>query len=95
MKRPIQTSLLLLALTPALADTPPSGDQYQVSRSTFDGGGQTSAAGAYQVRGTIGQPDAGPTLGGGTFTLRGGFWSGDVAPTESLFRDGFESGAGP
>ena len=39
----------------------------------MDGGGGTSTGGGYTVTGTIGQPDAG-TMGGGTFSLNGGFW---------------------
>lgn len=42
---------------------------------TMDGGGGTSAAGAYAVSGTIGQPDAG-AMSGGTYSLAGGFWGG-------------------
>lgn len=43
--------------------------------STIDGGGGTSTGGVYSVTGSIGQPDAGPTLSGGSFRLDGGFWS--------------------
>jgi hypothetical protein len=28
----------------------------------------------YSVSGTIGQPDAGPTMSGGNFSVDGGFW---------------------
>jgi hypothetical protein len=47
--------------------------QYEVSWWTIDSGGQTSGGGAYQLSGTIGQPDAG-ILAGGNYTLTGGFW---------------------
>lgn len=47
--------------------------QYAVDWHTMDGGGGTSAGGAYAVSGTIGQPDAG-VLSGGDYTLAGGFW---------------------
>jgi hypothetical protein len=50
---------------------------YLMDWFTIDGGGGTSAGGQYTLSGTIGQPDAG-TLTGGSFTLRGGFWSGVV-----------------
>lgn len=47
---------------------------------TVDGGGGTASAGAFELRGTIGQPDAGVASGGG-FTLAGGFWTGgDTTP---------------
>ena len=42
---------------------------------TIDGGGGTSTGGVYQVSGTIGQPDAGPTMSGGNYSVDGGFWS--------------------
>src|SRR5690349_14300332 len=48
---------------------------YSADWSTIDGGGGTSTGGVYQVSGTIGQPDAGPTMSGGNYTLDGGFWS--------------------
>jgi len=43
--------------------------------STIDGGGGTSVGGPFTLSGTIGQPDAGPTMQSGTFTLTGGFWA--------------------
>src|SRR5712671_1514754 len=42
---------------------------------TIDGGGGTSTGGVYAVSGTIGQPDAGPAMTGGSYSLVGGFWS--------------------
>ena len=42
---------------------------------TIDGGGGTSTGGVYSISGTIGQPDAGPVLTGGNYSLVGGFWS--------------------
>jgi hypothetical protein len=47
---------------------------YSIDWFTIDGGGGTSTGGVYSVSGTIGQPDAGPTLSGGSFTVDGGFW---------------------
>jgi hypothetical protein len=49
--------------------------QYSIDWSTIDGGGGTSTGGTYQVVGTIGQPDAGPVMSGGNYTLQGGFWA--------------------
>lgn len=40
---------------------------------TIDCGGEVSASGTLRLTGSIGQPDAGPGLAGGTATLRGGF----------------------
>jgi hypothetical protein len=48
--------------------------QYSIDWSTIDGGGGTSTGGVYSVTGTIGQPDAGPTMSGGNYTVDGGFW---------------------
>lgn len=47
---------------------------YSVDWFTVDGGGGTSAGGVYSVSGTAGQPDPGPVLAGGPFTVTGGFW---------------------
>src|SRR5580765_5721685 len=48
---------------------------YSIDWYKIAGGGGTSTGGVYQVSGTIGQPDAGPTLSGGNFSLTGGYWS--------------------
>ncbi|HUW94220.1 MAG TPA: hypothetical protein VMW58_00385 [Anaerolineae bacterium] len=64
---------MLLVASVALAQ---SGDGYDLSWSTVDGGGYTfSVGGAYELGGTVGQPDAGCTEGG-TYRLCGGFWPG-------------------
>ncbi len=48
--------------------------EFEISRSTIDGGGEMrSTGGEFELSGTIGQPDAG-VLAGGSFTLTGGFW---------------------
>jgi hypothetical protein len=47
--------------------------QFALDWFTIDGGGGTSAGGAYSISGTIGQPDAG-SMSGGSFALVGGFW---------------------
>src|SRR5258706_10473780 len=49
------------------------GGPYDLRWNTIDGGGGTSTGGVYAVSGTIGQPDVG-TMGGGNYTLIGGFW---------------------
>ena len=66
---------LLLLASVVLAQT---GNGYDLSWSTVDGGGYTfSTGGGYELGGTIGQPDAG-TLTGGDYTLGGGFWGSIV-----------------
>ncbi len=47
--------------------------QYEIPWHSMDGGGGTSTGGAYTVRGTIGQPDAGISTGG-VYQVIGGFW---------------------
>lgn len=50
-----------------------SGGDYDLSWFTIDGGGRTIADGNYRLKGSIGQPDAGPLMSGGNYTLVGGF----------------------
>jgi hypothetical protein len=48
---------------------------YELDWYTFDGGGiMWSTGGAYQLSGTIGQPDTG-VMAGGSYTISGGFWA--------------------
>ncbi len=50
---------------------------FEMDWHTLDGGGGYSAGGDFELEGTIGQHDAGPTTGpmtGGDFELVGGFW---------------------
>jgi hypothetical protein len=49
--------------------------QYSIDWYKVSGGGGTSTGGTYQVSGTIGQPDAGGAMAGGSYSLTGGFWS--------------------
>jgi len=51
-----------------------SGDGYDMTWNTVDGGGGTSTADGYRLRGTIGQPDP-ETLTADGYVLKGGFWS--------------------
>lgn len=59
-------------LTSAAASV--NAQTYSIDWFTIDGGGGTSAGGAYSLSGTIGQPDAG-AMTGGNYSLTGGFWS--------------------
>ncbi len=43
---------------------------------TVDGGGGDASGGVYEVSATIGQPDAGLEMTGGSYALPGGFWAG-------------------
>ena len=83
MKHLLPIVLLLGLLLVAGAALAQSGDGYDLSWNTFDGGGGTSAGGDYIVSGTAGQPDAG-ALTGGEYTLIGGFWGGASTRYELL-----------
>jgi len=52
------------------------GNDYDMDWFTIDGGGASCFSGDFELTGTIGQPDAGPLLASGDFTLAGGFWAG-------------------
>ncbi len=73
----IALGLLLISLGSGLALA-----QYDLSWYTVDGGGDMwTSGGSFELSGTIGQPDAGPVMIGGSFTLTGGFWAfGGAAP---------------
>ena len=63
---------------PSLLMASQSGSGYELAWFTVDGGGATlSQGGSFSLNGTIGQADAG-TLGGGSYTLVGGFWGASV-----------------
>jgi hypothetical protein len=51
------------------------GQTYSVDWYKIAGGGGTSTGGVYSVSGTIGQPDAGPTMTNSQFSVTGGFWA--------------------
>lgn len=62
---------LWLAVGLKAADAQPfTMDWHQIS-----GGGGMSTNGQYAVTGTIGQPDAGGAMSGGSYSVTGGFWS--------------------
>ena len=83
LAKPNLRVLLFVGLTflftlPVLAQ---SSGEIDLSWNTVDSGGGTFSSGdGYTLGGAIGQPDAGP-LTGGPYTLSGGFWAGQVAPT--------------
>ena len=74
MNTTILTSLLAtaFALTPARA-------QFTIDWYSIDSGGGTTSGGAFEVSGTIGQPDASGPLPGGIFEITGGFWVGTTS----------------
>ena len=72
----------LLLVTAAFARSGSEGGGLDLSWHSIDSGGGTSIAGAYELSGTIGQPDAGALLSAGTYTLAGGFWPGAGGPAQ-------------
>jgi hypothetical protein len=80
MKNPIKRSTFLLALAIlllaggiVLAQT---GGGYDLSWWTVDSGGGAVSGSSYTLAGTVGQPEPGPSLTGGNYTLYSGFWPG-------------------
>lgn len=71
---------ILLALS--MAVTACAFAQYAIDWQTVDGGGGTATGGVYLVSGTIGQPDAGASMSGGTYSLKGGYWAMIAVQTE-------------
>ncbi len=59
----------------AAVDDP--GASFSIPWWTVDAGGGESQGGDFLLRGTLGQADA-HTASGGSFALKGGFWSGLV-----------------
>lgn len=70
---------LLTTLALALTAGSAVAQSYSLNWATIDGGGGTSTGGVFTVRGTIGQPDAGGPLTGGSFAVTGGFWALPIA----------------
>jgi hypothetical protein len=68
----VLAALLLLLSAGVTVDAQSNG--YDLSWWTVDGGGQIIQGGGLTLMGTAGQPDTGPTLSGGGYTLIGGFW---------------------
>ena len=70
MRPPIalHAAVALAAFSPTALAQP-----FTIGWYSIDAGGGVSTGGDFELRGVIGQPDAGPTLAGGDFELDGGF----------------------
>lgn len=66
------SACVLFAVSP-MSVIAQSGNGYDLTWSTIDGGGGLITGNGYELNGTIGQPDAGPLSGSG-YELNGGFW---------------------
>jgi hypothetical protein len=79
-------ALLMLLLAAAQTSAQPADG---IIWYTIDCGGSVSTGGPFTLVGTIGQPDAGPPLSGGGYTLLGGFWPGIATCAADWNGDGF------
>ncbi|HEV2207818.1 MAG TPA: hypothetical protein VG167_03535 [Verrucomicrobiae bacterium] len=52
-----------------------AAQNYSIDWFKVAGGSGVSTGGVYTVSGTMGQHDAGPAMGGGGYSLTGGFWA--------------------
>lgn len=89
VKVPVVRFVLAAAAILALLAAPTAwvyaqvGGNFDLSWSTIDGGGGTSTGSTFNLKDTIGQPDAG-AQSGGSFSIEGGFWSsGPSMPTNT------------
>ncbi|MEM1330376.1 MAG: GC-type dockerin domain-anchored protein [Planctomycetota bacterium] len=71
----IRSATLLVAALSGSLVAGAANAQFSIDWYTIDGGGGTSSGGGFVLSGTIGQPDAGAPMTGGTFELIGGFWA--------------------
>jgi hypothetical protein len=69
-------AVLLAPTAGAIADTPP----YQLTSATMGASGAGAAAGAFRLRGTLGQPQAIGPMTGATTRHIAGFWARVTAP---------------
>lgn len=72
------SAVLVLGLIPVgtVAGTVTAGTGFEVMSFTIDCSGGPSFGPMFDLHGTIGQPDATPTLTSASFELTGGFWVG-------------------
>ena len=80
---------LLLVLCSGLA-LAQSGGNFEIKKSTLDGGGGLSTGGIFSLNGTVGQAEAADKIAGGVFSLTGGFWAQASANNDIIFKNGFE-----
>jgi len=61
-----------------------AAQSYSIDWFSIDSGSGTSTGGPFSMSGTIGQPDAGPTMTSGNYSLTGGFWALCVLPGRGI-----------
>lgn len=80
----MKNTLTVIAIITALLLTAANAEnQYEITWSTIDSGGQTSTGGPYELTGTIGQHDTGASSGD-EYTLSSGFWPGSFGCVVNL-----------
>jgi hypothetical protein len=77
----VLVSGILLAAT-VLAQ---SGDGYELTWFTVDGGGGTVGDEEYTLQGTFGQPETGVVQSGEEYVLVGGFWPGAAVANYGVY----------
>ncbi len=73
-KKIVLLTLLTGLLAPALRAQTYSIDWHKIAGGGGNSAG-TNGSAVYALSGTIGQPDAGGSMTGGSYSLTGGFWS--------------------
>lgn len=76
------TNLLIVAFCLAANSAAAQvGGRFQIESAAIAAGGETSAGGRFSLPATAGQTFAGDVSYGGVYTLAGGFWQSNLAPT--------------
>lgn len=65
-----------------------TAQQFSIPWYTIDSGGGYASGGNFELEGTIGQHDAGPTMTGGQFAVTGGFWVGGESQEPGVITPG-------
>ncbi len=86
MRTKLISLLLIVTVVLTLATlTSAAPDALSLTWWTAGGGGGRSSGEAYTLNGTLGQPEAGPTMSGGDYTLSGGFWGGVPSTMPNIY----------
>jgi len=85
-RRALVLALILTTAMAAVGVVYAQGGGYDLNWWTVDGGGGVLSSGGYTLHGTIGQPDVGPALQNGGYSLLGGFWPAASAAAPSGYK---------
>lgn len=80
----LNTVVLLTIFLFPVALTAQTGGNFNIEQSVFSGGGGLSFSNGFSVTGTAGEPAAGTTSAGGTFSLFSGFWTSQPTINQGL-----------